>query len=144
MEEFGITMDDFDSGAYKRIYKLVTKECPICGDKFEVSEGSPKEKTTCSSGCANTHFRTGKNHGMWKGTSYRHICFDNHKKECIICGETNIVAVHHYNENHNDNAPENLIPLCPTHHQYYHSGYKSLVNDKIEEYRNSWIKNSLG
>jgi len=44
------------------------------------------------------------------------------------------VAVHHYDENHNNNNPENLVPLCPTHHQYVHSKYKNEVIDKINEF----------
>jgi len=32
-----------------------------------------------------------------------------------------IVAVHHINHNHSDNRPENLVPLCPNHHEMLHS-----------------------
>jgi hypothetical protein len=75
------------------------------------------------------------------GTSgnYRTICWAHHKKECVICGENKIVAVHHYDHNHNNNDPSNLIPLCPTHHVYVHSGHKSLVEDKIEVWRNKYL-----
>lgn len=52
----------------------------------------------------------------------------------------NIVAVHHYDGNHDNNSPENLIPLCPTHHQYVHSRYKKLVQEKIDYYRSEFIK----
>jgi 5-methylcytosine-specific restriction endonuclease McrA len=68
-----------------------------------------------------------------------------HKKECVICGENKIVAVHHYDENHNNDSIENLIPLCPTHHNYVHSRYKDEVIDTINKYREEFIsKNNLG
>lgn len=62
------------------------------------------------------------------------MCFHYHKKECIICGENKIVSVHHYDENHKNNNPENLVPLSPTHHQYVRSKYKNEVIDKIDEF----------
>jgi hypothetical protein len=72
-------------------------------------------------------------------TSYRTICFRHHKKECVVCGENKIVAVHHYDENHSNNDPANLIPLCPTHHQYVHSRYKELVMEKIDKWRKGYL-----
>lgn len=97
--------------------------------------GHPKEKMTCSHSCSNTYFRSGVNNPNHKnGDNYRTICFHYHKKECIICGEDKIVSVHHYDENHDNNEITNLVPLCPTHHQYVHSRYKDLVQDKIDEY----------
>jgi len=67
-------------------------------------------------------------------TCYRTLCFKHHKKECVVCGEDKIVAVHHYDHNHNNNNIENLIPLCPTHHQYMHSRHKDLIEKEVEEY----------
>ena len=69
-----------------------------------------------------------------QSTNYQTLCFTKHKKECIICGENKIVAVHHMNEDHSDDRIENLIPLCPTHHQYMHSRYKAEILPKVEEY----------
>lgn len=91
-------------------------------------------KGTCSRACANKHFRSGEENGNWKGTRYQSVCFTQHKKECIICGENKIVAVHHFNENHDDDRIENLVPLCPTHHQYMHSRFKSEILQHVEEY----------
>lgn len=118
-------------------YKLITKPCPVCGKDFETKENSPREKQTCSHGCSNTYFRSGINNPNHKedgNNSHRTICFSFHKKECIICGENNIVTVHHYDENHENNDPKNLVPLCPTHHQYVHSRFANLVKDKIDNY----------
>ena len=119
--------------------KRVVKKCPICGSEFETKVNHKHEKTTCSYACANSYFRSGRFNPNWKNDTYRSTCFEYHKKECVICGENKIVAVHHYDENHYNNDPKNLIPICPTHHQYVHSAYKNEVMDKINEYRNKFI-----
>lgn len=111
------------------------KKCLHCQTNF-----IPKNKITetCSYACSNSHFRTGVNHGNWKQDSYRSTCFHYHKKECIICLEANIVTVHHLDENHNNNSPENLIPLCPTHHQYWHSRFKYIIEEQVLNYIENW------
>lgn len=116
----------------KLIYKV--KKCPVCQKEFETVINHKNEKTTCSYSCSNTFFRSGKNNPNWKDDHYRTTCWEYHKKECVICGENLIVTVHHYDENHENNSPENLIPLCPTHHQYVHSRYRDRVIDKVNLY----------
>lgn len=139
--EYSIDISHFDKGLSKRIkYPKINKECPSCGNIFETREGAADEKTTCSNGCANTFFRSGVNSPNWKHDAYRSTCFHYHKKECVICGEKNLVDVHHFDENHQNNSIENLIPLCPTHHQYCHSRYKELIIEEIIAYRNNFIK----
>ena len=107
------------------------KRCPVCDS---VIKNYKTSKGTCSRACANTFFKSGESNGNWKGSQYQTLCFTKHKKECIICKENKIVAVHHMNEDHEDNRIENLIPLCPTHHQYMHSRYKVEILPKVEEY----------
>jgi hypothetical protein len=109
------------------------KECPVC------KKNHTKKSVTCSYSCSNTFFRSGKNNPNWKEHSYRTTCFEFHKKQCIVCGEEKIVTVHHLNEDHSDNRPENLIPLCPTHHQYVHSRYKEEVQSYIDDYIKTFI-----
>lgn len=104
------------------------KECPICKTMHS------KSGETCSYSCSNTLFRSGKNNPNYRGTSYTQICWEHHEKKCLVCGEDKIVATHHVNGNHNDNRPENLVPLCPTHHQYVHSRYKDMVAPIIDAY----------
>lgn len=111
--------------------------CKVCDEPIK---NYKKSKGTCSRSCANSHFRTGENNGNWSDNNYRLICWQYHKKECIVCKEDKIVTVHHYNEDHNDNRPENLVPLCPTHHQYVHSRYKEEVIDIINKYVNNYIE----
>jgi len=103
------------------------KNCPVC-DTFFISKS-----VTCSHSCSNTQFNYLRNKPE-KYNRYRTICFKYHKKECVVCGENKIVAVHHMNENHNDNSAGNLIPLCPTHHHYIHSKYKEEIITKINDF----------
>ena len=113
--------------------------CAVCGKVLK----NYKQKT-CGSSCANIHFRSGENNGNWKGIQphdYRRICFKYHEKKCIYCGESKIVAVHHNDHNRNNNNPENLIPLCPTHHQYIHSRYVNEVQPTVNEYIEKWKNN---
>ena len=117
-------------------YKTIKKTCPVCQTIFEDYENHPKSKTTCSHSCANTHFRTGSNHGNYNPNNYRNMCFEHHTKECVVCGENRIVEVHHYDENHDNTIPSNLIPLCPTHHALYHSRFCDDVKPIIDEYYN--------
>lgn len=142
---------DLDDLIRKNIY--VNKICPVCNSEFEVSikYDEYRPKLTCSYACANTHFRSGINNGSHakavnseenKGNSYRTICFHYHEKKCVVCDENKIVAVHHYDENHDNNVPENLIPMCPTHHQYMHSNYKSDIAHVVDDYIKNWKDNN--
>ena len=111
---------------------LNLKLCPICNCPIK----DYKHTKTCSCKCAREYFseqyneygRSGKN------LTYRTVCFDNHKKVCIICGEKNIVEVHHYDWNHENNDPSNLIPLCSTHHRYMGSKFEKLIIKQVDDY----------
>jgi hypothetical protein len=136
--EFDIS--HFKRKATNRKYQMVTKTCPVCETLFETLNGGNEERMTCRHACANTLFRSGKNHPNWKDPSeragtrgYSSICFKQWGKKCWCCDETRIVSVHHLDENHTNNAPMNLIPLCPTHHAYWHSPYRYLVEPMIRE-----------
>lgn len=110
--------------------------CVVCG--FPVKN---KNRVTCSYSCSNKHFRTGENHGNWKENQYRTTCFLYHEKKCVVCSEKNIVEVHHLDENHENNNPNNLIPLCSTHHQYWHSHFKPLIEQIVLDYIANWEYN---
>jgi hypothetical protein len=111
------------------------KNCIVCDNPIK----NYKTSKTCGYSCANTHFRSGPKNGNWSDNSYRTTCFHHHDKKCVVCGEENIVEVHHLDENSSNNKPENLIPLCPTHHQYWHSRHKHLIEDIVMEYINNWL-----
>lgn len=121
-------------------YKTIVKECPVCGMSFDDYENHPRPKTTCSYACSNKHFRSGRNNGNYDPTKYRNVCFEHHKKECIICAESRIVDVHHHDGDHGNINPSNLIPLCPTHHTLYHSRFRGDVLPHIEQYRKTFIE----
>lgn len=114
---------------------LNLKECPICDKPIK----KWKRNKTCSYSCANKFTKSGSNNGNWKESTYRTTCFGRHKKQCVICGEDKIVAVHHFDGNRDNNKVENLIPICPTHHQYCHSRYYSEIRNIIEEYVKKFI-----
>jgi len=135
-----------------------TKKCPHCDKKFyatgfkahvthcylnplnlrlcEVCDTPIKNfkhsKGTCSHSCSNVLFAHLRNPD--KSVGYQTLCFRYHEKKCIVCGEDKIVAVHHYDHDHSNDDVENLIPLCPTHHQYVHSRYKDEVQPIIDNY----------
>lgn len=143
IEENHLNISHFTScsevGGQNIKYEYVDKECPVCKKIFKTQNGKDTEKTTCSRSCSNKFF-VSKRVPNSKLKKYTTICFRHHKKICVVCGEENIVTVHHYDENNKNNSPENLIPLCPTHHQYWHSKYKMLVYDKVLKYRTEFIK----
>lgn len=109
------------------------RECPCCGKPIK------GRGTTCSKSCANTYFRSGSNHPNWKADSYRSTCFEHHPHECVVCQEALLVEVHHLDGDHSNNAPENLVPLCSTHHQYWHSRYRHMVEQTILDYVHSFV-----
>lgn len=142
IEEYDLDTSNFPKNKNHYVkYKRITKKCPVCENEFETKKGHKKEKKTCSHACSNTYFRSGVDNPNWKNSSYRSTCFLYHEKKCVICGEDKILDVHHFDENKENNSPENLIPLCPTHHMYWHSRYKDEIYDKVCEYRESFIIN---
>lgn len=104
------------------------KPCPVCGSLVK------GKNITCSHACANSFFRSNDNHPNWKPEQYKTTCFLYHERRCIICDEFRIVEVHHADENKSNNKPENLVPLCPTHHQYWHSKHRNLIESRVRKY----------
>ena len=126
----------------KRKYEIIQKKCPVCNKKFETLKGSKEEKTVCSHSCSNTYFRSGENNPNYKDgfdgdKKYRKICFSHRPKKCCICEFDHIVEVHHVDCNKQNNDPNNLVPICPNHHRMFHSKYRHLVSNLIEEYINN-------
>jgi hypothetical protein len=128
---------------FDRLYgpiEIHDKICKVCDKHFHWT-GRKKTKAYenvkhCSRKCANSI--GGKRKANLYHTDdvahYTTVAWRHHEKKCVVCDEENIVTVHHYDENHNNNDPSNLIPLCPTHHQYMHSRYKYLVEEQVAEY----------
>ena len=118
--------------------------CSCCSDEFEVEEREKlfhsKDRYFCSRNCANSvggKVKSSKYH-YDEVANYTTVAWRHHERKCLVCEEANVVAVHHLNEDHNDNRPENLVPLCPTHHHYMHSKHKCLIEYKVLEYIKNW------
>lgn len=116
--------------------------CDFCRKEFIVPFIKVnKNRRFCSIQCSNKKIKRGivlcntKEDTELKGIKkYVTICFRHHKKKCVVCDEENIVTVHHYDGNHDNDSPDNLVPVCPTHHSYIHSKFRYIVIDKIEKY----------
>lgn len=93
----------------------------------------------CSVSCA--HSRA----DYWdeNATRYQTIAFKHHNRKCIVCDEVRILDVHHLDENRENNDPSNLIPLCPTHHRYWHSRHKNLIEQQVLDYIGDWKNNRV-
>lgn len=158
IENYNLDITHFDNGKSKKTkYEKIKRNCPVCNKEFETQDGGKRERKTCSISCSNTKYRSGKNNGNWKDISeyterknrfaikYRSICFENHKHECVVCGENKLLDVHHFDGNKFNNSAENLIPICATHHNYLHSKYRDEIIEKVINFRNIFIeKYSIG
>lgn len=114
------------------------KLCPLCNSPVKNYRGS----VTCSCKCANNYFKDKIIKARKLEDKYirsaRVLCFRHHKHECIICGEKNVIEVHHYDRDRDNNDPLNLVPLCPTHHKYMHRRYKKLIQERVDLYIKSY------
>ena len=117
-----------------------TKQCQCCGEDYIIIAREKTKKFEnsrfCSRSCSN-------NRQEWwndNATRYRTIAFQTWKKECVVCGFDKIVVVHHMDENHDNNDIHNLVPLCPNHHEMFHSKY----HDEVEPLIMEAIKERLG
>ena len=121
----------------KKNYSVV---CECCNVSFIVNEREKlhpqRERYFCSRKCSNSIGGAAKarKYHYDEVAHYSTVAWRHHKRECLVCGENKVVAVHHLNENHSDNRPENLVPLCPTHHHYMHSKHRELIEEKVIEY----------
>lgn len=73
----------------------------------------------------------------YKG-NYRVLCFHYWDRECVVCGETLDIQVHHVNGNIKDDSPTNLIPLCCEHHWQVHSKRKQTSVQLINALEKIW------
>lgn len=106
------------------------RNCPICGDPIK----NFRENKTCSSRCGSLLGKITFSNGDTK-INYRSICFYNHGHKCLVCDEDLFIIAHHVNGDRTDNEPENLIPLCHTHHLYiHHHTYYYILKECVDEY----------
>lgn len=132
--------------------ELVDKECPQCSRTFKVryNRAGIPEKETCSYSCSNKYFAWKQGAKNYKGSlnntespmHYRNILFsflklNNITPKCVVCNESDVLDVHHIDECKENNEVNNLVCLCPTHHQALHRYNSFVVYEKIGEYLDS-------
>lgn len=117
------------------------KICSIC-DEVYIFTGRLKTKAYersifCSVSCSHNRQE------WWNDNAkrYKTVALQHHKHKCVICGFDKVVAIHHIDENRQNNAPSNLIPLCPNHHEMYHSKWKNEILPFIIEWQTNYILN---
>lgn len=114
------------------------KICVVCGSSFTY-KGRIKTKgyeraRFCKRSCANNRQSWWNKHS----TGYKTIALQHHRHECQICGFDKVVAIHHIDENKQNNSPDNLIPLCPNHHEMYHSKWQDEVKPFIMQWQDDF------
>lgn len=122
-------------------YKRFIVSCDRCENKFNVTEREHqhpvKEKYFCSRSCANS---TGGNAKAEKYglTQYTTIARKYYKEQCAVCGITDILDVHHIDEDRTNFHPSNLIFLCPNDHYRLHRNKDTKVLKIIEGHGTAW------
>lgn len=130
---------------YREANKSPTVElkCAACGKPFmkRIKEMSSKSGLYfCCRSCKDAsqhidgllcpaHYGTSE-------TYYRATAFRNYEKKCEHCGydqHEQGLEVHHIDENHNNNIPENLIVLCATCHRLLTFGVMTMQDRKLIE-----------
>ena len=127
---------DFHKFGYaKHVSKcyLNPKNKRLCAQCRKPIKNIKWSNVTCSHSCSNKYFRSGEMNGNWKGgRDYKRQVKKYHKMECVVCGENRVVDIHHIDGDRNNNLPNNLVPLCPTHHRYMHSKFSYLIEDIVK------------
>jgi len=111
------------------------RDCPLC----ETPIKNFRENKTCSRHCGAILGRLTISNGDTQ-TNYRTICFHHHGHKCLVCNEDLFLIAHHVNGDRTNSEPENLIPLCHTHHLYiHHYVYHYILKECIDEYIEKFI-----
>jgi len=116
---------------YKRlIWKPKKQECKRC------KRTRPHHAKGYCNGCYNSVFHM-ENAKDWNYRRNHNISAEKYReltKRCIICGFNKYVVLHHLDENHKNSTEDNLIGLCPNHHQLVHTlKYRDEIKKQINE-----------
>jgi hypothetical protein len=131
-KEYEIDISHFTSTGVPRV-EVAVKVCPMCGIEFSTRLGGKKEKVTCSHLCANNYFKQAQKDEVGP-EQYSIRAKRMGMDSCCVCGEREVLDIHHIDMDRSNNTMDNLMPLCPTHHMYIHRGKLDLIIDRIEEY----------
>lgn len=114
----------------------LTKICPQCNTTFSYKKY--EEKETCSHACANIYFsykQGAKNrkhgHTVYAESLTKYFKVKGIKIKCCVCDESQVLEVHHVDEDRSNNEINNLVFLCPNHHTLYHKFSDPRVIDAI-------------
>lgn len=119
----------------------------VCGVTKPCAAVDCRRPTTndvfCSSACsARTNNRAGKTgysryrerRGIKRKENYRDVCFKHWPEQCALCGWEIAVDVHHVDDDHSNDDPTNLVPLCQNHHMMTRlNEHKEKVRDQLKE-----------
>lgn len=128
---------DNELGEYRDFYV----KCKCCDKEIVVHEREKqfplKESYFCSRKCANSVGGKAKaeKYGV---TGYTAIAEKYYKRQCAVCGITDILDVHHIDENRENYHPSNLIFLCPNDHYRLHRNKDKKVKEIIEGHGTAW------
>ncbi len=137
-----LALNEIAFGTYTGCGRKQTKElrnCAQCNKEFEAitSQKMTNKQITCSNYCSNNYkkFKEDRlNNRLFAEESYRVAARNAGMHSCCICGESEVLDIHHIDEDRDNNSVSNLMPLCPTHHMYIHRGKSHLIFDKMVEY----------
>ena len=116
-------------------------ECYCCKIIFSVTEREKlfpsREKYFCSRSCANSIGGNAKvkKYGL---TQYMSIAKKYYNEECAVCGITDVLDVHHIDEDRSNIHPSNLIFLCPNDHSRLHRNKDENVIKIIKGHGTAW------
>ena len=111
-------------------WKPKKRVCKRCG-RLKVI----KARDHCT-GCYSSVFQLEQvkawNHMKNYGIDYK--TYKQITKSCLICGFDKYVDLHHLDGDHKNNSTNNLIGLCPNHHQMLHTlKWRDEVLDQINK-----------
>jgi len=113
---------------YEWKQKLIT--CKRCGRQ------KPNHAKGLCAGCYQFVFRSDANKA-WNHKKNHNINIELYKKittECLICGFSKIVDLHHLDGNKQNNSEKNLIGICPNHHRMIHEyKYRKEICDILKQ-----------
>lgn len=118
--------------SYRSYLPKEIRLCRECGKEFVATIGGYADRrgrpqVFCSRRCSakigiETHLARIKSAGTWKGGSaYVKKALDYYPNECVTCGATERLHVHHKDEDRTNDALENLMILCKSCHHRHHN-----------------------
>jgi len=110
--------------------KSPLKVCPVCGKDFRPHKLAPKKQIYCSHKCYvreqyRRHSYRKENRKDQVGfRTVKPIVLERDGEKCTLCGSTDNLHVHHFdnsgNSDHPNNDPTNLTTLCRGCHNGFH------------------------